>query len=337
MKTILLNRPGHFRAVETEPPPAPGPRQATVRIRRVGICGTDYHAFRGRQPFFEYPRILGHELSGEVVHVGEEVTHVQPGDRVAIEPYLNCGKCVACRRGKPNCCTKLAVFGVQTDGGMRELVTLPAHKLYPSTKLPLAQLAIVETLCIGAHAVERAGLAAGERVLVIGAGPIGLTVITFATLAGADVSVMELNPQRRDFCRQHLGITHFIEDVENVPNQLETMHGDLPTAVFDATGSAASMESAFGYVAHGGKLIFVGLVQGSLTFDDPNFHRRELTLLSSRNATPADFRRVLDALEGGEINVAPWITHRATAAELIDIFPRWLAPETGVVKAVVEF
>ncbi len=195
MNTILLDRPGHFCAVETDPPPAPGPKQATVRIRHVGICGTDYHAFGGRQPFFEYPRILGHELSGEVVRVGEEVTSVKPGDRVAIEPYLNCGECVACRRGKPNCCTRLAVFGVQTDGGMRELVTLPAHKLHPSGTLPLEQLAIVETLCIGAHAVERAGLAAGERVLVVGAGPIGLTVITFAGLAGADVTVMELNPQ----------------------------------------------------------------------------------------------------------------------------------------------
>ena len=337
MNTILLERPGHFCAIETEPPPAPEPKQATVRIRRVGICGTDYHAFRGRQPFFEYPRILGHELSGEVVRVGEEVTHVKPGDRVAIEPYLNCGECVACRRGKANCCTKLAVFGVQTDGGMRELVTLPAHKLYPSATLPLEQLAIVETLCIGAHAVDRAGLAAGERVLVIGAGPIGLTVITFAGLAGAEVTVMELNPQRRDFCREHLGITQFVDGVDGVADRLEVMHGNLPTAVFDATGNAQSMESAFEYVAHGGKLIFVGLVQGNLTFDDPNFHRRELTLFSSRNATPDDFRRVLDALESGRINVAPWITHRATAAELIDTFPRWLAPETGVVKAVVEF
>ena len=337
MNTIRLEQPGTFRLIETEPPADPGAHEATVRIRRVGICGTDYHAFGGRQPFFDYPRILGHELSGEVVRVGAGVNSVQPGDCVAIEPYFTCGECIACRRGKTNCCTKMKVFGVQTDGGMRELVSLPAHKLHPSETLPLEQLAIVETLCIGAHAVERAGLDRGERVLVIGAGPIGLTVITFAGLAGADVTVMELNPKRRDFCREHLGITNFIDSTENVPARLEAMHGDLPTAVFDATGNAKSMESAFEYVAHGGKLVFVGLVQGDIIFDDPNFHRRELTLMSSRNATSADFRRVLDALESGEVDVAPWITHRAPAVDLIETFPRWLQPETGVVKAVVEF
>ncbi len=337
MNTISLERPGLFRLLESEPPTRPASNEAMVRIRRVGICGTDYHAFRGHQPFFDYPRILGHELSGEIVAVGENVNNVQPGDRVAVEPYLNCGECIACRRGKPNCCTQLKVFGVQTDGGMRELVKLPAHKLHKSDKLPLEQLAIVETLCIGAHAVERAGLTKGERVLVIGAGPIGLTVITFAQLAGVEVTVMELNPKRRDFCRAHLGITHFIESTDDVPAQLEALHGDLPTVVFDATGSAQSMQSAFEYVAHGGKLVFVGLVQGEITFNDPNFHRRELTLLSSRNATTDDFRRVMATMESGQINVAPWITHRAPAVDLIESFPRWLEPETGVVKAVVEF
>ncbi|MEZ4867625.1 MAG: zinc-binding alcohol dehydrogenase family protein [Caldilineaceae bacterium] len=339
MKTIVLETPGHFRLTETAEPGAPGPDEALVRVRRVGICGTDLHAFRGRQPFFTYPRILGHELGVEIVALGPSTRehNLAVGDLCAVEPYLNCGVCSACRRGKTNCCTQLKVLGVHIDGGMRETILVPIHKLHKAAGATLEQLAVVEMLCIGAHAVRRAQLTPGEQVLVIGAGPIGLATTQFAQLAGAAVTVLEMSDRRIEFCQRHLGVQNFVDATQEVVPQLERLLGDLPTTVFDATGNAQSMTQAFHYPAHGGKLVFVGLVQDDITFHDPYFHSHELTLYSTRNATSADFAYVVESLNAGRINLDPWITHHATPADLIDAFPTWLDPANGVVKAMLDF
>lgn len=340
MKGLLLAEPGLLRSIELPAPPAPGPGEALVRVHRVGVCGTDLHAFRGRQPFFTYPRIPGHELAVEVLGVGAGVSHVAPGDRCSVEPYLNCGHCIACRRGKPNCCAKLQVMGVHVDGGLRESLVLPAAKLHPSRSLSLDQLALVETLGIGAHAVERADVAAGETVAVLGAGPVGLSVIQFALAAGARVLVLDLNARRLAFCRERLGLpADATIDLSTTPDAAarlaELTGGDLPTAVFDATGNAASMAAAFNLPAHGGRLVLVGLFSGDLTFNDPAFHQRELTLLGSRNSRPEDFRRIIAQVESGRIDTTPWITHRATMAEVPESFAPWTDPASGVLKAMI--
>ncbi|MEZ4708513.1 MAG: zinc-binding alcohol dehydrogenase family protein [Caldilineaceae bacterium] len=340
MQTIILDQPGAFRLTETDAPTQPGAGEALLRVRRVGICGTDLHAFRGRQPFFSYPRILGHELGVEIVALGDgtENAGLTVGDLCAVECYLHCGQCSACRRGKTNCCSSLQTLGVHTDGGMREYITLPVHLLHKANGLSADQLAVVEMLCIGAHAVRRGQPEAGEQVLVIGAGPIGLGAIQFARLAGADVTVMEISDKRMRFCQEQIGIEHFVDPRSDPVGELRRlMGGELPTLVFDATGNVNSMNSAFGYVEQGGKLVFVGLVQDDVTFNDPEFHRRELTLMSSRNATSVDFQNVIGALETGKINLNPWITHRATPQELIGEFANWTNPEFGVVKAMLEF
>jgi 2-desacetyl-2-hydroxyethyl bacteriochlorophyllide A dehydrogenase len=338
MLSIVLDQPGDFRLAEAPEPPAPGPGEVLVRVGRVGICGTDLHAFRGRQPFFSYPRILGHELGVEVVTLGSgtETSGLAVGDRCAVEPYFNCGTCIACRRGRTNCCERLQVLGVHRDGGMVEWLVVPAHKLHAS-KLPLEHLALVEMLCIGAHAVGRAQLTPDEQVVVVGAGPIGLATAQFAKLSGANVAVMEISPSRREFCRQNLGITTLIDPQDDAVAALRAaLDGELPTVVFDATGNAQSMMSAFRYVANSGKLLYVGLVQGDITFNDPEFHRREVTLFASRNATGKDFHDVIAALESGRVNIAPWITHRSAPDTFIQDFPTWLEPERGVVKAMLE-
>jgi 2-desacetyl-2-hydroxyethyl bacteriochlorophyllide A dehydrogenase len=336
MKTIILDTPGQLRLADTEPPGEPGPGEALVRVRKIGVCGTDYHAFRGRQPFFSYPRILGHELGVEVLAVGPQVENVAAGDCCAVEPYFNCGRCPACRRGKTNCCLNLRVFGVHIDGGMRELVLVPAARLHPSSILGLEHLALIEPLSIGAHAVARAQLAADERMLIVGAGPIGLAVTQFAALAGARVLVMDINEQRLAFASARWpGITCISGSGDPLASLQQLVDDDLPTAVFDATGNAQSMMASFTYVAHGGRLIFVGFFQGDVTFHDPDFHRRETTLLSSRNATSADFQRIIGLLEAGKIDLDPWITHRASSDALIEELPGWADPSSGVVKAVV--
>ena len=343
MKTVILEKPGSLHLTETAPPTEAGPGEALVRVQRVGICGTDLHAFRGRQPYFSYPRILGHELGVEIVALNPQTESgaqgaPRVGDRCAVEPYLNCGACSACRRGRINCCSHLQVLGVHTDGGMRELITVPLDKLHRSETLPLEHLALVETLCIGAHAVDRADLVAEQSALVIGAGPIGLTAVAFARLAGADVAVMEIDENRMRFVQENLGVEHLIDGRGEAEAQLRAVFGgELPLTVFDATGNARSMMNALGLIEQGGSVVFISLVQDEISFPDPEFHRRETTLISSRNATSADFARVVRTLETGAIELAPWLTHSAPPETLISEFPGWLRPESQVVKAMLHF
>lgn len=338
MKTLLLEEPRKLVLQNAESAGTPAAGEALVRVHRIGVCGTDIHAFGGNQPFFQYPRILGHELGLEVLSTGAGVTNVKAGDRCSLEPYVNCEKCIACRNGKGNCCVNMQVIGVHSDGGMREEFIVPARKLHVSNKLDYDQLALVEPLAIGCHAVERADVKADEYVLVIGAGPIGLAVIQFAVAKGAKVIVQDINEERLNFCKKHFLLTHTIhalhEDAEK--KLLEITQGDNPTVVIDATGSPRSMMAAFQYPAHGGRLVFVGLFMGDVSFHDPNFHKRELTLLASRNAHSSDFTNIISMMENGNINVTPWITHRASIEDVPKLFSSWTQPGTGVIKAMIE-
>jgi 2-desacetyl-2-hydroxyethyl bacteriochlorophyllide A dehydrogenase len=338
MRTIVLEKPGKFSMVETELPEKPHPGEATVAVKCVGICGSDLHAYQGEQPFFNYPRIIGHEFAVEILAVGENYKGLAVGDRCSAEPYIKCGTCVACRRGKTNCCVNLKLLGVHIDGAMRERINVPLTNLHKSEKLPMDQLAIVEMLSVGAHAVRRAAPERREPALVIGTGPIGLSVATIAREAGAEVIVMDISERRLEFCRDVLHFDRAVDArTEPVPQLQLLCGGELPTLVFDCTGSRGSMMNSFNYVAHGGKLVFVGLFPGDITFQDPFFHAHEMTIMSSRNATTEDFLHVLSLLESGKIDVAPWITHRVSSLGLVDVFSQWTKPETGVLKAVVEW
>lgn len=338
MKTVTLNQPFQFTLGDAPEPAGCTTGEALVRVHRVGICGSDIHAWHGRQPFFSYPRIIGHELGVEIAEVAANDHGLKVGDRCSVEPYINCGHCIACRHGKSNCCTSLQVLGVHTDGGMREYIKVPISKLHKSNTLTLEQLALVETLCIGSHAVDRAMLGSDEYALVIGAGPIGLSVIQFAKLSGARLIVLDINAQRLDFVRRQFGVENALNANDSpLDRVMEITNGDLPTAVFDATGNAQSMMGAFQYVAHGGRLVFVGLMQGDITFHDPFFHRREMTILSSRNGLPVNFCRIISLMESGAIITSPWITHRASCDEIPELFPQWVAPDSGIIKGVVEF
>jgi 2-desacetyl-2-hydroxyethyl bacteriochlorophyllide A dehydrogenase len=337
MKAILLEKPGKFQQVDIPEPEKPKAGEALVRVYRVGICGTDISGYLGKMPFFQYPRIPGHELGIEVLEVGPGVANVKPGDRCSVEPYMNCGDCHACRKGASNCCAKLNVIGVMIDGGLRERFILRADKLHPSRSLTMDQLALVETLAIGCHAVNRGAPVKGEDCLVIGAGPIGLATIEFVKLSGARSIVLDMNEQRLEFCKRVMGVDETVVLTANVEADLRRVtNGSLPDVVIDATGSNVSMSNAFSYVAPTGRLVYVGITTGEVTFKHPTFHRPEGTLLCSRNALPADFTRIIRLIEDGTIDTRPWITHRTPIAGLIDVFPSYTKPETGVIKAVVE-
>jgi 2-desacetyl-2-hydroxyethyl bacteriochlorophyllide A dehydrogenase len=339
MKAILLEQPLRFHRIDLDEPAAPGPGEALVRVHRVGICGSDISGYLGKMPFYSYPRIPGHELGVEVVAVGQGVTDVRPGDRCSVEPYMNCQSCHACRVGRGNCCKNLKVLGVHTDGGMRSRFVIPARKLHPSAGLTLEQLALVETLAIGCHAVNRGAAQAGEHVLVIGAGPIGLSVIEFVKLAGSKITVLDLNARRLDFCKRTMGVSHTIQlpsDGSELKELERLTDGALPTLVIDATGNPKSMCNAFNYVGHTGRLVFVGIVTADVSFPDPLLHAREMTVHASRNALPDDFRRIIKLIEDSRIDTQPWITHRTDFDHLIEEFPRFTKPETGCIKAMVE-
>lgn len=339
MKALQLEKPQQFRFIETPEPAAPGLGEALVRVQRVGICGTDYSGYLGKFPFFSYPRIPGHELGVQVIGVGAGVTNVKPGDRCSVEPYMNCGQCFPCRNGATNCCENMKVLGVMMDGGLTERMVLPAHKLHPANKLSPEQCALVETLAIGCHAVNRGNPISGENVLVVGAGPIGLSVIEFTKLSGAKTIVMDLNEQRLEFVRTKMGVPDTICS-KGDGTELEVLKqmtgGTLAQVVVDATGSNKSMAHAMTYCSFTARLVYVGITQAEVTFPHaPVMHKRELTLLASRNALPPDFPRIIKLIEDGKIDTRPWITHRVALAQLIEQFPTFVKPETGVIKAVV--
>ncbi len=339
MKAILLEEPKQFRQIEIDEASPPVAGEALVAVHRVGICGTDISGYLGKMPFYSYPRIPGHELGVEVLEVGSDVTNVKPGDRCSVEPYMNNPESFASQRKQENCCDELQVLGVHVDGGLRPRFVLPARKLHVSSSLAMEQLALVETLGIGCHAVDRCQPQGDDNVLVIGAGPIGLSVIEFVKLSGATTIVMDMNEQRLAFCKESMGVDHtitFSGDGTETEALRELTDGNLPTIVIDATGNSSSMSHALNYVAHTGKLVYVGITTEEISFRQPLMHAKELTLLASRNALPRDFQRIIRLIEEGQIDTQPWITHHTPFDEMIDHFESYTKPETGVIKAIVE-
>lgn len=336
MKAIICLEPFHLAAINA-PEPTAAPGDAVVRIHRVGLCGTDYHIYEGRHPFLSYPRIMGHELGGTIEHVGAgSAFHV--GQTVAINPYLACGTCIACRHGKPNACTAISVLGVHADGGMRERIVVPETALVDASGLTIDQAAMIEFLAIGAHAVARGGPTANQRVLVVGAGPIGIGVALFARMNGAAVTLVDTRAARLDRALTRLGFSDGLVAGPALPDTLrQATGGEMFDMVFDATGSLPAMAASLDYVAHGGTLVLVGVAPGDLVFADPEFHKRETTLMASRNALAADFARVIAAIRSGAIPTDALHTHTVAADDLPHRLPELIEEADDVLKAIVTF
>jgi 2-desacetyl-2-hydroxyethyl bacteriochlorophyllide A dehydrogenase len=309
--------------------------EVLLRVKRVGVCGTDLHIFTGNQPFLNYPRVMGHEISG-VVEAAPTGSALAPGDTVYVMPYLSCGHCVACRAGKTNCCVSIQVLGVHRDGAFTEYLTVPQQFVHKAEGVSLDQAAMVEFLSIGAHAVRRSGVRTGQRVLVVGAGPIGMAAMIFAQLRGATVTALDSRQDRLDFCTRSLGVSQGVSLGDTDEQQLSDLSNkEFFDVVFDATGNPKAMERGFRFVAHGGTYVLISVVAANITFSDPEFHKREMTLMGSRNATAEDFQTVLDAMRAGHIPQA-LNTHRLSLAEVPTKFQNLLDPSAGVIKAIVE-
>ena len=336
MQILVCEKPGLFEYKEVETPPLL-PRTALLKIKRIGICGTDLHAYEGTQPYFSYPRVLGHELAAEIAAV-DGAKDFAVGEAVTIIPYYSCGKCIACRKGKTNCCVNIKVCGVHVDGGMAEYFQVPVEYLIHGDGLGFDELALVEPLAIGAHGIRRADVKQREFVLVIGAGPIGLGLMEFARIAGAEVIAMDINEGRLAFCKNNLQVPYTINAASASAKEelAQITNGDMPTVVIDATGNRNAMIKGFEYMAHGGRYVLVGLQKDELSFSHPEFHKREATLMSSRNATKADFNYVMYCMKQGFIKPSTYITHRTAFGNIKAEFDNWLNPANGVIKAMVE-
>lgn len=335
MLTVICQTPGTLRAEERSLPER-GADEVLLRVKRVGVCGTDLHIFSGNQPFLAYPRVMGHELSG-VIEEAPAGSALRAGDAAFVMPYLSCGRCIACRKGKTNCCVNIQVLGVHRDGAFTEYLCVPQQFVHKAEGVSLDQAAMVEFLSIGAHAVRRADVRAGQCVLVVGAGPIGMAALIFSRLRGAGVAALDTRRDRLDFCQRHLGVTSAVQIGADDEAQLSQLtDGDFFDVVFDATGNATAMERGFKFVAHGGTYVMVSVVRDTISFSDPEFHKRETTLLGSRNATMEDFETVLAAMRAGQIPHAALNTHRMPLSRVPSDFSMLLDPANGVVKAIVE-
>lgn len=337
MKYIICEKPGLFVIKEkTTPDLMAG--EAMVKIKKVGVCGTDLHAYAGNQAFFTYPRILGHELAAEIIDIKADNSKLKPGDKVVIMPYLSCGSCIGCRNGKTNCCTDIQVLGVHTDGGMQEIINVPVEILLPTPNLSLEEMAIVEPLAIGDHAIRRAGIVGGETIVVIGCGPIGIGIMKLAQIAGAKVIALDVNQERLDYAQNNIGVDFIVNGSNEPLEKIRALtQNDLATAVFDATGHKGALEYGINYMAHGGRYVLVGLSKDNLTFNHPAIHAKETTLMCSRNATIDDFNHVIKVLGQGRFPTGSFITHQVEFGEMPAKFDSWLNPETGVIKAIINF
>ncbi len=336
MKSLTCIKPGEF-AYDFVNMPSKELGKTILKVERIGICGTDLHAYEGTQPYFNYPRILGHELALSIVDT--DAVGFSEGELVTIIPYFHCGVCVACKMDKPNCCVDMSVFGVHRDGGMREYIQVPNDALIHGNGLTLEELALVEPLAIGAHAVRRANILPNEFVLVIGAGPIGLGVVEFASIAGAKTMVMETNEFRLNFSMENSNAMAFVNPllVNPIDKLMEITKGEMPTVVFDATGNLGAINQGFRYISHGGRYVLVGLQKEALTLSHPEFHKREATLMSSRNATTSDFEQVIKVIQQGNMHPTKFITHHLPFDKLASEFADLLDPSSQVIKAMVSF
>ncbi|MEY3563126.1 MAG: hypothetical protein RLZZ294_1132 [Bacteroidota bacterium] len=336
MKSVVCIRPGELQMHHVDDPMLV-PGSSIVKIKQIGICGTDLHAFKGVQPYFTYPRVLGHELAAE--YVEGNAKGFSKGDLLTILPYNYCGNCFACRQGKTNCCSSLSVLGVHEDGGMCEYFSVPDHLLIKTNGLTLDQIAMVEPLAIGAHAVRRANIQAHDQALVMGAGPIGIGLLHFLSMLHTKTIVAETILFRTEYCSKHIpGIACIDPAKESIEKALLShTNGDMPSVIFDATGNLSAIHGSMQCLSHAGKYVLVGLQQGDILVSHPQFHKREATLMSSRNATTDDFNNVIEILRGGHISVDKMITHRLNFENIHQDFPLLFNQKNNLIKAMIGF
>ena len=315
MKTVLLKKPGEIGISDIETTTRLD-GQVLIKVRSAGICGSDIGAYKGVNPLVSYPRIIGHEIAGEVVEVAADETEFKVGDRVILEPYVYCGKCYPCSIGHTNCCENLTVRGVHIEGGMAEYVSHPRHLLHKvPASIPWHLVPMAEPLVISMHAVKQAEVKAGQHVVITGAGQIGLLAAQYALVVGAIPIVVDPVDERLALARS-LGVTHTINPVgsDAVAEILSITQGRMAEAVIECSGAAPAIRGAVDYVSYAGHIALVGWPKGDIPMPTALFTKKELTIRGSRNSV-GQFPESLDLIAAGKVNVEALLTKTVSMDE----------------------
>ena len=338
MKALVLKGTNDFFYEERDYPEL-SPESVIVRVEAVCICGSDVGAIRGKQAFFSYPRVIGHEVSGRVHQVGSLVKSLKIGDRVCLMPCIPCNECRACKSGRTNTCEKLRLYGVHEDGGLQEFLSAPeCNWLKVESNAAAQEIAMIEPLTIGAHAVEKLNIKPGDRILVVGMGPIGISCAQNAQTYGAEVFFSEKDENRRRHGIERFGYKALDPDCFGYMEKVEKItNGDYFDAVIDTTAAKASMENDWKLIGQGGKIVFVGICNGMLEIMGVPFHMKEPSVYVTRNSTQSDFERVLRFWKLGFLNPGQFITHTTSFENAATILPQWSSVQSDVFKGVVLF
>ena len=323
MKTVLLKKPGEIQISQLETP-SRLPKEVLIKVRSAGICGSDIGAYRGVNPLVSYPRIIGHEIAGEVLEVPEDEIELMPGDRVLLEPYVYCGHCYPCSIGHTNCCENLTVRGVHIEGGMAEVISHPRHLLHKvPDNIPWELVPLAEPLVISMHAVKQCELKAGEHVVITGAGQIGLLAAQYALTLGAIPIVIDPVDERLALARS-LGVPYTFSPVtSDVLAEIKAITKDrMSEAAIEASGDARAIRGTIDYVSYAGRIAFVGWAKNDISLPTTLIMKKELTIRGSRNSV-GQFPESLRLISEGKVNVAALLTKTVslddTPATVVDI------------------
>ena len=337
MKTILIAKPFEIQVTDT-PKPTPGEGEALLRVLYCGICGADVASFTGNQPFTTYPRIPGHEFSAQIVSIPENDRGLKPGDLVTCNPYFNCGTCYACRKGLVNACTDNQTMGVQRDGAFREYITMPVSRVLPGKGLTARQLALIEPFAISQHALSRCPVKPGNRVLIVGAGPIGLFALLAAKVKGAEVTVCDILPGRLEMAAS-FGADHTVNTAEeNAPEKLRALTGgDGFDVCVEACGKSVTFLSCIEQAAQGASLILIGNGKTETTFLHSILLKKELNVFGSRNAFTADFEALIDLVAAGKADVLKMVSAVFEAEDAAQAFEALRHNDGSLEKVLLRF
>jgi len=337
LKALVIDQPGRAGVVD-RPPPVPGPEDVLLRVRRVGLCGSDLNTYRGANPLVSYPRVPGHEISASIEEVGAGVPQEwRPGRDVLVIPYTSCGVCSACRRSRFNCCQDNQTLGVQRDGGLSEWLVTPWQKLFAADGLSLRELALVEPLTIGFHAVARGRVGERDTTVVFGCGAVGLGVIAGATRRGARVIAVDIDARKLEIA-ERCGAKELIHSqTESLPARVQELTAGLgPDVVVEAVGHPSTFRAAVELASFAGRVVYIGYAKAPVEYETKLFVIKELDILGSRNALPEDFAQVVAHLSEKHLPVDAVITHSVPLPEVGAVLEQWSSHPEDYVKILVD-